>query len=35
LPTEVINDIKAALDGARGRPLTKLKTVPANNVAAA
>ncbi|HEY0999112.1 MAG TPA: hypothetical protein VGD83_05695 [Streptosporangiaceae bacterium] len=28
-PAEVRNDIKAALDGARGRPLTKLKTIPA------
>jgi hypothetical protein len=37
-PTEVRNDIKAALDGAHGRPLTKLKTIPAgeaNNGAAA
>jgi len=34
-PAEVRNDIKAALDGAHGRPLTKLKTIPANNVAAA
>ena len=34
-PAEVIKDIKAALDGAHGRPLTKLKTIPANNVAAA
>ena len=34
-PAEVITDIKAALDGAHGRPLTKLKTIPANNVAAA
>jgi hypothetical protein len=34
-PAEVINDIKAALDGAHGRPLTKLKTIPANNGAAA
>jgi hypothetical protein len=28
-PAEVRNDIKAALDGAHGRPLTKLKTIPA------
>ena len=28
-PAEVRNDIKAALDGARGRRLTKLKTIPA------
>jgi hypothetical protein len=34
-PAEVIKDIKAALDGAHGRPLTQLKTIPANNVAAA
>jgi hypothetical protein len=34
-PAEVINDIKAALDGAQGRPLLKLKTIPANNGAAA
>jgi len=34
-PAEVITDIKAALDGAHGRPLTKLKTIPANNGAAA
>jgi hypothetical protein len=35
-PAEVIKDIKAALDGARDRsPLTKLNTIPANNVAAA
>jgi hypothetical protein len=34
-PAEVITDIKAALGGARGRPLTTLKTIPANNVAAA
>jgi hypothetical protein len=34
-PAEVINDIKAALDGARGRPLTKLETIKANNGAAA
>ena len=34
-PAEVINDIKAALDGAHGRPLTKLKTIPADNGAAA
>ena len=32
---EVINDIRAALDGARGRPLLKLKTIPADNGAAA
>ena len=34
-PAEVINDIKAALDGAQGRPLLKLKTIPVNNGAAA
>ena len=34
-PAEVINDIKAALDGAHGRPLTKLTTIPADNGAAA
>jgi hypothetical protein len=34
-PAEVINDIKAALDGAQGRPLLRLKTIPANNGAAA
>jgi len=35
-PAEVIKDIRAALDGARDRsPLTRLKTIPANNVAAA
>lgn len=34
-PAEVIKDIKAALDGAHGRPLTKLKTIPADNGAAA
>ena len=34
-PAEVIKDIKAALDGAHGRPLTHLKTISANNVAAA
>jgi hypothetical protein len=34
-PAEVVNDIKAALDGARGRPLTQLKTIPAGNGAAA
>jgi hypothetical protein len=34
-PAEVINDIKAALDGARGRPLLNLKTITANNGAAA
>jgi hypothetical protein len=34
-PAEVRNDIKAALDGAHGRPLLKLKTIPANNGAAA
>jgi len=28
-PAEVIKDIKAALEGARGRPLLKLRTVPA------
>jgi hypothetical protein len=28
-PAEVRNDIKAALDGAHGRPLIKLKTIPA------
>ena len=32
---EVVNDIKAALDGARGRPPLKLRTVPADNGAAA
>jgi hypothetical protein len=34
-PAEVRNDIKAALDGAQGRPLLRLKTIPANNGAAA
>jgi hypothetical protein len=34
-PAEVIKDIKAALDGACGRPLTKLRAIPADNVAAA
>jgi hypothetical protein len=34
-PAEVINDIKAALDGARGRPPIKLETIQANNGAAA
>ena len=34
-PAEVRNDIKAALDGAHGRPLLRLKTIPANNGAAA
>jgi hypothetical protein len=34
-PAEVRNDIKAALDGAYGRPLLRLKTIPANNGAAA
>jgi hypothetical protein len=34
-PAEVITDIKAALDGAHGRPLTKLTTIPADNGAAA
>jgi len=34
-PAEVITDIRAALDGAHGRPLTKLRTIPANNGAAA
>jgi hypothetical protein len=29
-PREVIRDIKAALDGAQGRPLTNLRTVPAD-----
>jgi hypothetical protein len=32
---DVINDIKAALDGAQGRPLLKLKTIPADKGAAA
>ena len=30
-PTEVIDDIKAALEGARGRPPLKLKTIPAGD----
>ena len=34
-PAEVINDIKAALDGARGRAPLKLKSIPADNGAAA
>jgi hypothetical protein len=34
-PAEVRNDIKAALDGAQGRPLLRLKTIPVNNGAAA
>jgi hypothetical protein len=34
-PAEVITDIKAALDGARGRALLNLKTIKANNGAAA
>jgi hypothetical protein len=34
-PAEVINDIKAALDGARGRPPIKLETIKANKGAAA
>ncbi|MGH3179392.1 MAG: hypothetical protein ACRDPF_36630 [Streptosporangiaceae bacterium] len=34
-PAGVITDIKAALDGAHGRPLLKLKTIPADNGAAA
>jgi hypothetical protein len=34
-PAEVINDIKAALDGARGRPLLNLTTIPSDNGAAA
>jgi hypothetical protein len=34
-PAEVISDIKAALDGARGRALLNLKTIKANNGAAA
>jgi hypothetical protein len=34
-PAEVINDIKAALDGAQGRALLNLKTIKANNGAAA
>jgi hypothetical protein len=34
-PAEVINDIKAALEGARGRPLLNLTTIPSNNGAAA
>jgi hypothetical protein len=34
-PAEVRNDIKTALDGAQGRPLLRLKTIPANNGAAA
>jgi hypothetical protein len=34
-PAEVRNDIKAALHGAQGRPLLKLKTIPVNNGAAA
>ena len=29
-PAEVINDIKAALDGAQGRPPLRLKTIPAD-----
>ena len=32
---EVIKDIKAALEGARGRPPLRLRTVPADNGAAA
>jgi hypothetical protein len=34
-PAEVISDITAALDGARGRALLNLKTITANNGAAA
>ena len=34
-PAEVRNDIKAALDGAQGRPLLRLKAIPVNNGAAA
>ena len=34
-PAEVIKDIKAALEGARGRPPLKLQTIPAGNGAAA
>jgi len=34
-PAEVRNDIRAALDGAQGRPLLRLRTIPANNGAAA
>jgi hypothetical protein len=34
-PAEVIADIKTALDGARGRPPLKLKTIPADKGAAA
>jgi hypothetical protein len=34
-PAEVIADIKAALDGARGRPAIKLKTIKADKGAAA
>jgi hypothetical protein len=34
-PAEVINDIKAAIDGARGRPPIRLETIKANNGAAA
>jgi hypothetical protein len=34
-PAEVIKDIKAALEGARGRPPLKLRTIPAGNGAAA
>ena len=34
-PAEVIKDIKAALDGARGHPPINLRTIPANNGAAA
>jgi hypothetical protein len=34
-PAEVRNDIKAALDGARGRPLLNLKTIEADKGAAA
>jgi hypothetical protein len=34
-PAEVVNDIKVALDGTRGRALLNLKTIPANNGAAA
>jgi hypothetical protein len=34
-PAEVINDIKAALDGAQDRALLNLKTIKANNGAAA
>jgi hypothetical protein len=34
-PAEVIKDIQAALEGAQDRPPLKLKTIPANNGAAA